>query len=202
MATSTSSRWLKSTEWLAGQLGKAGFSIVDGSYYLPTQKRDAKADYLAGHIPGATFFDINSDNWFSRGFATFGQWFPNSWLYFIAYALLTMIFTYFYTAVTFNPKDIAENLKKNGGYIQGVRPGPRTEAYISRILERTTFLGALYLASVAVVPSIMFWYVFKNMTTLNLIGGTSILIMVGVALDTVRELDARLTMLKYESALG
>jgi len=60
MATSTSSRWLKSTEWLAGQLGKAGVSIVDGSYYLPTQKRDAKAEYLAGHIPGAIFFDINA----------------------------------------------------------------------------------------------------------------------------------------------
>ncbi len=60
MATSTSSRWLKSTEWLAGQLGKPGVSIVDGSYYLPTQKRDAKAEYLAGHIPGAVFFDINA----------------------------------------------------------------------------------------------------------------------------------------------
>jgi len=114
---------------------------------------------------------------------------------------ISIIFTYFYTAVTFNPKDIAENLKKNGGYIQGVRPGPRTEAYISRILERTTFLGALYLAAVAVIPSIMFFYIFQNMRTLNLIGGTSILIMVGVALDTVRELDARLTMIRYESAL-
>ena len=60
MATSTSSRWLKSTEWLAGQLGKAGVSVVDGSYYLPTQKRDAKAEYLAGHIPDAVFFDINA----------------------------------------------------------------------------------------------------------------------------------------------
>ena len=60
MAISTSSRWLKSTEWLAGQLGKPGVSIVDGSYYLPTQKRDAKAEYLAGHIPGAVFFDINA----------------------------------------------------------------------------------------------------------------------------------------------
>jgi len=60
MATSTSSRWLKSTEWLAGQFGKPGVSIVDGSYYLPTQKRDAKAEYLAGHIPGAIFFDINA----------------------------------------------------------------------------------------------------------------------------------------------
>ena len=60
MATSTSSRWLKSTEWLAGQLGKPGVSIVDGSYYLPTQKRDAKGEYLAGHIPGAVFFDINA----------------------------------------------------------------------------------------------------------------------------------------------
>ena len=150
----------------------------------------------------ATYFDPNSDNSVVRWFAWFGDWFPRSWIYYAVYAILTIVFTYFYTAVTFNPKDIAENLKKNGGYIQGVRPGPRTEAYISRILERTTFLGALYLAAVAVVPSIMFYYVFKNMQTLNLIGGTSILIMVGVALDTVRELDARLTMLRYESALG
>ena len=155
-------------------------------------------------FPGtiATFFDINSENPVAKGFAYFGNWFPNTWLYFLSYAILTIIFTYFYTAVTFNPKDIAENLKKNGGYVQGVRPGPRTEAYISRILERTTFLGALYLAAVAVVPSVLFVYVFSNMQTLNLIGGTSILIMVGVALDTVRELDARLTMLRYESALG
>lgn len=148
-----------------------------------------------------TFFDINSGNAVFRWFAWFGNWFPHSWIYYVVYAILTMVFTYFYTAVTFNPKNIAENLKKNGGYIQGVRPGPRTEAYISRILERTTFLGALYLASVAVIPSVMFFTVFKNMHTLNLIGGTSILIMVGVALDTVRELDARLTMIKYESAL-
>ncbi|MFH1676259.1 MAG: preprotein translocase subunit SecY [bacterium] len=148
------------------------------------------------------FFNVNSDNPFVRNFAYFGRWFPNSWFYYALYALLTIIFTYFYTAVTFNPKDIAENLKKNGGYIQGVRPGPRTEAYISRILERTTFIGALYLAAVAVVPSLMFIYWVPNLRTLNLIGGTSILIMVGVALDTVRELDARLTMLRYESSLG
>jgi preprotein translocase subunit SecY len=150
----------------------------------------------------SNFFDPASENGFIRGLATFGIWFPNSIVYYITYAVLTIIFTYFYTAVTFNPKDIAENMKKNGGYIQGVRPGPRTEAYISRILERTTFLGALYLASVAVIPSVLYYYVFKDLSTLNLIGGTSILIMVGVALDTVRELDARLTMLKYESALG
>ena len=148
------------------------------------------------------FFNPNSDNAFVRNFALFGQWFPRSWFYYFLYAILTIIFTYFYTAVTFNPKDIAENLKKNGGYIQGVRPGPRTEAYISRILERTTFLGALYLAGVAVIPSLMFVYWVPNLRTLNLIGGTSILIMVGVALDTVRELDARLTMLRYESSLG
>jgi len=149
----------------------------------------------------SSFFSTQSENQFAAAFAYFGRWFPNSWLYFFVYAVMTMIFTYFYTAVTFNPKDIAENLKKNGGYIQGVRPGPRTEAYISRILERTTFLGALYLASVAVIPSMAYIFLFSNMQTLNLIGGTSILIMVGVALDTVRELDARLTMLKYESAL-
>jgi len=150
----------------------------------------------------SNFFDASSTNQVAKWLATFGSWFPNSVAYYIAYALLTIIFTYFYTAVTFNPKDIAENLKKNGGYVQGVRPGPRTEAYISRILERTTFLGALYLASVAVIPSILYFYVFQGLSTLNLIGGTSILIMVGVALDTVREMDARLTMLKYESSLG
>ncbi len=149
-----------------------------------------------------TFLPPASDNAVVAAFQRWTMNFPNSWPYFLAYAVLTIIFTYFYTAVTFNPKDIAENLKKNGGYIQGVRPGPRTEAYISRILERTTFLGAFYLAAVAVVPSILFVKVFTNMTTLNLIGGTSILIMVGVALDTVRELDARLTMIRYESALG
>jgi preprotein translocase subunit SecY len=149
-----------------------------------------------------TFFDPSSENEFIRGFANWTRTFPQSAFYYVLYAVLTIIFTYFYTAVTFNPRDIADNLKKNGGYIQGVRPGPRTEAYISRILERTTFLGALYLAAVAVIPSLLFQEVFTSMTTLNLIGGTSILIMVGVALDTVRELDARLTMLKYESALG
>ncbi|MCK4721135.1 preprotein translocase subunit SecY, partial [bacterium] len=150
----------------------------------------------------SNFFAQSDIDSFGYKLYLFGSWFPNSWFYFIMYAILTIIFTYFYTAVTFNPKDIAENLKKNGGYIQGVRPGARTEAYISHILERTTFLGALYLASVAVIPSVLYFYVFRNMSTLNLIGGTSILIMVGVALDTVRELDARLTMLKYESALG
>ena len=148
------------------------------------------------------FFSPNSENEFAQKLAYFGSWFPNSWLYFLLYWVLTMVFTYFYTAVTFNPKDIAENLKNRGGYIQGVRPGPRTEAYISKILERTTFLGALYLAAVAVIPSLLYIKFFTNMQTLNLIGGTSILIMVGVALDTVRELDARLTMLKYESALS
>ena len=144
----------------------------------------------------------NSPNEFAQKFAQWAMTFPSTGWYYLAYAVLTMIFTYFYTAVTFNPKDIAENLKNNGGYVQGVRPGPRTEQYISRILERTTFLGAVYLALVAVLPSMAFQYWLTGLTTLNLIGGTSILIMVGVALDTVRELDARLTMIKYESALG
>lgn len=150
----------------------------------------------------ATVFDPNSPSPVVKWLAWFGSYFPHSGYYYALYAILTIIFTYFYTAVTFNPKDIAENLKKNGGYIQGVRPGPRTEAYISRILERTTFLGALYLAAVAVIPSLMFYEWLQGLRTLNLIGGTSILIMVGVALDTVRELDARLTMIRYESALG
>jgi preprotein translocase subunit SecY len=129
------------------------------------------------------------------------QGFPNSVYYYILYAILIGIFTYFYTAVTFDPKDVSDNLKKNGGFIQGIRPGPQTQRYLEKILEKTTFIGALFLIAVAVIPPAIFQRFLPGLQTMSLVGGTSILIVVGVALDTVRELDARLTMMKYESAI-
>jgi preprotein translocase subunit SecY len=129
------------------------------------------------------------------------QGFPNSVPYFILYAIMIGIFTYFYTAVTFDPKDVSDNLKKNGGFIQGIRPGPQTQRYLEKILEKTTFIGALFLIAVAVIPPAIFQKFLPGLQTMTLVGGTSILIVVGVALDTVRELDARLTMMKYESAM-
>src|SRR4030095_2946483 len=104
------------------------------------------------------------------------------------------IFTYFYTAVTFNPVDQAENLKKYGGFIPGVRPGRPTAEYLDRILSRLTFPGALYLGAVAALPTILI-----NQTSANFyFGGTSILIVIGVALDTMNPLQATLLMPNYE----
>ncbi|MEI7889975.1 MAG: preprotein translocase subunit SecY, partial [Actinomycetes bacterium] len=108
-----------------------------------------------------------------------------------------IMFTYFYTAVTFNPVDQAENLKKYGGFIPGVRPGRPTAEYLDRILARLTFPGALFLAAVAALPTILI-----NQTNTNLFfGGTSLLIVVGVALDTVKQMEAQLMMRSYEGFL-
>ena len=122
---------------------------------------------------------------------------PNSWAYVVGEVFFIIIFTYFYTAVTFNPVDQAENLKKYGGFIPGVRPGRPTAEYLDRILSRLTFPGALYLGAVAALPTILI-----SQTSANFFfGGTSILIVVGVALDTVKQLEAQLMMRNYEGFL-
>jgi preprotein translocase subunit SecY len=122
---------------------------------------------------------------------------PNSWPYVVGEVFFIVIFTYFYTAVTFNPVDQADNLKKYGGFIPGVRPGRPTAEYLDRILSRLTFPGALYLGAVAALPTILI-----NQTAANFyFGGTSILIVVGVALDTVKQLEAQLMMRNYEGFL-
>jgi preprotein translocase subunit SecY len=122
---------------------------------------------------------------------------PNSWPYVVGEVFFIVIFTYFYTAVTFNPVDQAENLKKYGGFIPGVRPGRPTAEYLDRILSRLTFPGALYLGAVAALPTILI-----NQTSANFFfGGTSILIVIGVALDTVKQLEAQLMMRNYEGFL-
>jgi preprotein translocase subunit SecY len=122
---------------------------------------------------------------------------PGKWPYLLGECLFIIIFTYFYTAVTFNPVEQADNLKKYGGFIPGVRPGRPTAEFLDRILARLTFPGALYLAAVAALPTILF-----NQTSANFyFGGTSILIVVGVALDTMKQLEAQLMMRNYEGFL-
>jgi preprotein translocase subunit SecY len=122
---------------------------------------------------------------------------PSSWHYVVGEVFFIVIFTYFYTAVTFNPVDQADNLKKYGGFIPGVRPGRPTAEYLDRILSRLTFPGALYLGAVAALPTILI-----SQTSANFFfGGTSILIVVGVALDTVKQLEAQLMMRNYEGFL-
>jgi preprotein translocase subunit SecY len=118
--------------------------------------------------------------------------------YLIFEALLIILFTYFYTAVTFNPVDQADNLRKYGGFIPGVRPGRETAEFLDRILARLTFPGALYLAAVAALPTILI-----NQTNTQLFfGGTSLLIVIGVALDTMKQLEAQLMMRNSEGYLG
>lgn len=121
---------------------------------------------------------------------------PGGWLYSIAYGLLILFFTYFYTAIIFNPVDIAENLKKQGGFIPGVKPGARTAEYIDRVLSRVTLPGAIYLAVIALIPFAIF--ALFNVGNLFFFGGTSLLIVVGVALDTVQQIQQHMMLRHYE----
>ncbi len=122
---------------------------------------------------------------------------PQGWHYIVGESLFIILFTYFYTAVTFNPVDQADNLKKYGGFIPGVRPGRPTAEFLDRILARLTFPGALFLAAIAALPTVLI-----NQTGANFFfGGTSILIVIGVALDTMKQLEAQLMMRNYEGFL-
>src|SRR4051812_10924373 len=124
---------------------------------------------------------------------------PQDAPYVIGETIMIILFTYFYTAVTFNPVDQADNLKKYGGFIPGVRPGRPTAEFLDRILARLTFPGALYLAAVAALPTII---IASTGATRNFyFGGTSLLIVVGVALDTMKQLEAQLMMRNYEGFL-
>jgi preprotein translocase subunit SecY len=122
---------------------------------------------------------------------------PSRWPYLVGESIFIIVFTYFYTAVTFNPVDQADNLKKYGGFIPGVRPGRPTAEFLDRILARLTFPGALYLAAVAALPTIL----ISQTSATFYFGGTSILIVIGVALDTMKQLEAQLMMRNYEGFL-
>src|ERR1700756_4135977 len=122
---------------------------------------------------------------------------PGGWHYVLGECVLIVLFTYFYTAVTFNPVDQADNLRKYGGFIPGVRPGRPTAEFLDRILARLTFPGALFLAAVAALPAILIARTHQNF----FFGGTSLLIVIGVALETMKQLEAQLMMRSYEGFL-
>jgi preprotein translocase subunit SecY len=124
---------------------------------------------------------------------------PSQLPYILGETIFIVLFTYFYTAVTFNPVDQADNLKKYGGFIPGVRPGRPTAEFLDRILARLTFPGALYLAAVAALPTALI--AATGATQSFYFGGTSLLIVVGVALDTMKQLEAQLMMRNYEGFL-
>ncbi len=121
---------------------------------------------------------------------------PRSPIYIVMYFLLTMGFTYFYTAFTFKPDETAEQLRKNGGFIPGIRPGRPTQDYLARVVTRITFAGALFLATVAVSPSLLALAI-PDLATLGL-GGTSLLIVVSVVVETMKQIEAQLMMRNYE----
>ncbi|HTT66520.1 MAG TPA: preprotein translocase subunit SecY [Gemmatimonadales bacterium] len=119
---------------------------------------------------------------------------PGSWVYYVLYTVLIVFFTYFYTAIIFNPVDLAENLKKQGGFIPGVKPGSRTAEYIDHVLSRVTLPGAIFLTAIAVMPII----IFDRFNVPFRFGGTALLIVVGVALDTVQQMQQHMILRQYD----
>ncbi|MDT3738923.1 MAG: preprotein translocase subunit SecY [Candidatus Kapabacteria bacterium] len=121
-----------------------------------------------------------------------------SFFYAAVYFLMIVAFTYFYTAIIFNPKDIADNMKKQGGFIPGIRPGNNTSEYIEAILTRITLPGSIFLGIVAILPTFVTYFFNVDMNFASFFGGTSLLIMVGVALDTLQQIESHLLMRHYD----
>ncbi|MEA2097752.1 MAG: preprotein translocase subunit SecY [Patescibacteria group bacterium] len=120
---------------------------------------------------------------------------PGNLVYGILYFIMVFLFTYFYTSIVFDPKNVAENLQKHGGFVPGIRPGTNTAEFLGKVLNRITFLGATFLGLIAVVPFIA--QGLTNVTTLA-VGGASVLIVVGVVLESIRQIDSQLTMRDYD----
>ena len=127
-----------------------------------------------------------------------GDFFQNPWVYGIFYFILVVLFTFFYTAVTFDPKSIASNLQKMGGFVPGIRPGESTAKFISHILNRVLLIGALFLGTIAVMPSVVGGITGVTVFTF-FVGGTSLLIIVSVVLETMRQINSQLQMREYET---
>ncbi|MEK7506617.1 MAG: preprotein translocase subunit SecY [Patescibacteria group bacterium] len=147
-------------------------------------------------FPGmiASFLSNSSITWLSKIALTFSRFIQNQTVYGILYFLLVVLFTYFYTAVTFDPKSISENIQKQGGYIPGIRPGQPTAQFLLHLLNRVTLVGAIFLGAIAVLPQVVRG--FTGITAFA-IGGTSILIVVSVVLETIKALNAQLSMYEY-----
>ncbi|HEX9416550.1 MAG TPA: preprotein translocase subunit SecY [Gaiellaceae bacterium] len=175
--------------------------VAGGSTYMPLRVNMAGvipvifAAAVMAFFPTLAQFIPSTQNFVNKYFL------PTNLSYLVLEGALIVIFTYFYTAVQFNPVDQADNLRKNGGYVPGIRPGPPTAQYLDRVLSRLTLPGALYLAVVAVAPSLFIRYGGFSQGTSRALGGTSVLIVVGVALDTMRQMESQMMMRHYEGFL-
>jgi len=138
-------------------------------------------------FPESDFVAELNANWFSY----------DSWFYSFVYALMIIFFTYFYTAIAFNPKDVADNMKKQGGFIPGIRPGAHTSEFVDNILTKITLPGSIFLALVAILPTFMM-KLGVTPSFAQFFGGTSLLICVGVALDTLQQVESHLLMRHYD----
>ncbi len=147
--------------------------------------------YLAGAYPGNSFLATLHDS-FTRG---------QSYFYNLLYVVLIYFFCYFWTAITFNPKDMADNLKNFGAFIPGYRPGKRTADYLERVMERITYVGAAFLALVAIIPTIVAGALGIPAQIASFYGGTGLLIAVSVAFDLVQKIDSHLVMRNYSGLL-
>lgn len=125
---------------------------------------------------------------------------PSGWIYLLIYFLLIFFFTYFYTAISFNPKELAENIKKYGGFIMGIRPGKPTADYLDYVVSRLTLVGALFLGMVAIVPNLI--ESLTRITTFQGLGSTALLIVVGVAMDLLRQIETHLLTRQYEGLIA
>ena len=143
----------------------------------------------------AAFTGANKDSGIMKVFDT------SSITYAIIYFLLIIFFAYFYSTIQFNPIEVANNLKKNGGYIPGFRPGKPTSEFIQKVLNKITLFGAIYLGIIAVTPILISHFSSSSSLTGLSLGGTSLIIVVGVALETVRALEAQMLMRNYKGFL-
>ena len=181
------------------QLGNR--QTAGGSTYMPLRVNMAGvipvifAAALLALPPTAAEFVPAWSGWVNRNFQS------TSVYYLLTEGVLIILFTYFYTSVQFNPVDQADNLRKYGGYIPGIRPGPPTAQYLDRVLTRLTLPGSLFLAVVAVLPSVFINQFGFSQATSRALGGTSVLIVVGVALDTMRQMESQMMMRNYEGFL-
>src|SRR5271155_121381 len=142
----------------------------------------------------AAFAGANTPEWLQTLMAYIG---PTQPLYFVLYGGMIIFFAFFYTSIVFNPEETAENLKKYGGFIPGIRPGKKTAEYIDYVLTRTTVVGALYLATVCLIPE----FLRRDVTSILTLGGTSILIIVSVTMDTIAQIQSHLIAQQYEGLI-
>jgi preprotein translocase subunit SecY len=143
----------------------------------------------------ATAVALFSASWGVKLSAFANAFIANQLAYGIVYFLLVFLFTYFYTAITFNPEEVAKNLQQSGGFVPGIRPGENTAKFFSGVVNRVTFWGATFLGIIAVLPTIV--QKITGITVLT-VSGTALLIVVAVALETMRQIDSQLTVREYE----